>query len=203
MIDLDRALKFPTADKEWKRKVLIGGVLNIIPVINFFAIGYAYSLFGKALRRQQLSLPEWEDWRDLFVQGLIAFLIGLIYNLASLVLFFIHPALGFLAFIAVALLFPAALAQHASTGNLSQAFDLKEIWGRIQQAKGDYFVAWLVMVGISILLMVIWMIPGLGWIISAIIGFYTYLVFAVLFGEICSRPKPPTQNSYEPPPGAE
>jgi len=109
-------------------------------------------------------------------------------------------ALGFLAFIAVALLFPAALAQHASTGHFSQAFQLKEIWGRIQQTKSDYFVAWLVMVGISILLMVIWMIPGLGWIISAIIGFYAYLVFAVLFGEICSRPNPPTLNGYEPPP---
>jgi len=35
MIDLEKALRFPTTDREWKRKVLIGGLLNIVPVINF------------------------------------------------------------------------------------------------------------------------------------------------------------------------
>lgn len=198
-MDLENALKLPTTDREWKRKVLIGGLLNIIPVINFLPIGYAYRFFQKALGRQEISLPEWENWGDLFLQGFIVFLIGLIYNIASLILFFIHPVLGLLAVIAVALLFPAALVQYAMGGSFSQAFQLREIWVRIQQTKSDYFISWLVMVGIFIVLMIIGMIPFLGWIISSIIGFYAYLVFAALFGEICSRQGPLSQNSHEPP----
>jgi len=200
MIDLEKALKFPTTDREWKQKVLIGGVLNILPVINFFPLGYAYGIFRRTLRRQEISLPEWENWGDLFVQGLMVFLICLIYNIASLILFAIHPVLGVLAFIAVFLLLPTALAQHAMSGDFSRAFQLKNIWARIQQTKSDYFFAWLVMVGISVVLMMVTVaIPILGWIISAIIGFYAYLVFAILFGEICSRPGPLSQNSSEPP----
>ncbi|NIO04508.1 MAG: DUF4013 domain-containing protein [Proteobacteria bacterium] len=197
MIDLENALKFPTTDKEWKRKILIGGVLNIAPIIiNFFPIGYAYRIFQKALKRQKIALVEWDNWADLFIQGLIVFLIGLLYNIASLILFAIHPILGILAFIAAALLFPMALAQYAMSGNFSQAFQLRDIWGRIRKAGSDYFVAWLVMAGIFLILwMIIAAIPILGWVISAILGFYTCLVFAVLFGEICSRQQPPPEDS--------
>lgn len=198
-MDLEKALRFPTTDREWKRKVLIGGLLNIVPVINFLSIGYAYRVFRKAFGRQETDLPEWENWGELFLQGLIVFLIALIYNIVSLILFFIHPVLGVLAAIAVALLFPAAMAQYAMHGNFAEAFQLKDIWVRIQQNRSDYFIAWLVTVGILILLMIIGMIPVLGWIISSIIAFYAYLSFAVLFGEICSRPGPLSRNSYEPP----
>jgi hypothetical protein len=197
MVDLEYALKFPTKDREWKRKVLIGGVLNIIPVVNFLSIGYAYRLFRTGMERRYPGLPEWENWGDLFVQGLIVFLIGLIYNLASLLLVLIHPVLGLLSFIAVALLFPAALAQHAMSGNFSQAFQLGEIWTTIQQTRNDYLIAWLVTVGIFLLLTVVGTIPVLGWILAAIVGFYAYLVFAVLFGEICLRSNLLSQRTHD------
>jgi len=118
-----------------------------------------------------------------------------LYNIASLILFAIHPILGFLTAIAVALLFPMALAQYAMSGNFSQAFQIKNVWIRIQQTRNDYLVAWLVMVGISIVLLIIGTIPILGWIVAATIGFYAYLVFAVLFGEICSRQEPSPEDS--------
>ena len=188
MVDLEKALRFPTTDAEWKRKVLIGGLLNIVPVVNFLSVGYAYGVFRQSLRQHHASLSEWENWGDLFLQGLIVFLIALIYNIASLILFLVHPLLGLLAAIAVALLFPAAMARYAETGNFSEAFRIGEVWARIQELKGDYFIAWLVMVGVFIVLGVIGMIPILGWIISAIIMFYAYLSFAFLFGEILSRP---------------
>ena len=187
MIDFEKALKFPMTDGKWKQKVLIGGVLNIIPVINFLSIGYAYRIFQKTLRGQDVDLPEWADWAELFFQGLMVFIIALIYNIVSLILFFIHPVLGALAVIAVALLFPAAMARYALRANFADAFQLKDIWARIQENRSDYFIAWLVMVGVFILLMIIGMIPVLGWIISAIIAFYAYLSFAVIFGDICSR----------------
>jgi hypothetical protein len=187
MIDLEKAARFPTADSEWKRKVLIGGLLNIVPIINFLAIGYAYMVFRKAFERGPMDLPEWEDWGKLFLRGVVLFVIALIYNIVSLILFLIHPVIGLLAAIAVALLFPAAMAQYAVRENFADAFQLKVIWDRIQQNKSDYFLAWLIMIGVFIVLMIIGMIPVLGWIISSIIGFYVYLSFAFIFGDICSR----------------
>jgi hypothetical protein len=187
MIDFETAVKFPTKDREWKRKVLIGGLLNIVPVINFFPMGYAYHLFRSEIRRRRVSLPEWENWGQLFLQGFIVFFIGLIYSLAALILFLVHPIMGVLAFVTVALLLPAALAQYAVSGNFARAFSLRDIWGIIRQTRGDYLIGWIIMLGISILLIALGTIPVLGWIISAIAGFYAYLVIAVLFGQICSR----------------
>jgi hypothetical protein len=188
MVNLEKAFRFPTTDADWKRKVLIGGLLNIVPVVNFLSVGYAYGVFRKSFGQHPVSLSEWENWGDLFLQGLIVFLIALIYNIASLILFLIHPVLGLLAAIAVALLFPAAIARYAMTGNFSEAFRIGEIWARIRELKGDYFIAWLVMVAAFLVLGAIGMIPILGWIISAIMGFYAYISFAFLFGEILSRP---------------
>jgi hypothetical protein len=195
MIDLETAAKFPTADTDWKRKVLIGGVLNIVPVINFIAMGYAFEVFRMALQREPASLPEWDEWGQRFVQGLMIFLIALIYNIASLILFFIHPVVGFLAVIAAAFLFPAALAEYAVRANFSDAFQVKGVWKRIRQHRDDYFMAWLIMIGVFIVLMIIGMIPVLGWIISSIIGFYAYLSFAFIFGDICSASKTVSRRS--------
>jgi len=189
MIDLERAAKFPTADSDWKQKVLIGGVLNIIPVINFLAVGYAFEVFRMAFQQEPASLPEWGEWGQRFIQGLMIFLIALIYNIASLILFFIHPVVGFLAALAAAFLFPAAMAQYAVRGNFSDAFQIKDVWERIRQNRNDYFMAWLIMIAVFIVLMIIGMIPVLGWIISSIIGFYVYLSFAFIFGGICSASK--------------
>jgi hypothetical protein len=199
VIDFENVVKFPTKDREWKRKVLIGGLLNIIPVINFLPMGYAYRLFSSEIRRQQVSLPEWENWGHLFLQGFIVFFIGLIYSLVSLILFLVHPILGALAFITVALFLPAALAQYAVSGNFSRAFSLRDIWWIIRQTKGDYLIGWIITLGISILLIVLGTIPVLGWIISAIAGFYAYLVIAVLFGQICSRSNSLYKDFKEPP----
>ena len=199
MIDLEKAARFPTADSDWKRKALIGGLLNIVPIINFLAIGYAYMVFRKAFERGSLDLPAWEDWGKLFLRGLILFVIAIIYNIVSLILFLIHPVIGLLAAIAMALLFPAAIAQYAVRENFADAFQLKLIWDRIQQNKSDYFLAWLIMIGVFIVLMIIGMIPVLGWIISSIIAFYVYLSFAFIFGDICSRSDIVRQPSSEHP----
>lgn len=51
-------------------KVLIGGVLTFVPIVNFLAFGYLYR-FSRAVRHSgQLSLPEWQDWAGLFADGL-------------------------------------------------------------------------------------------------------------------------------------
>ena len=98
----------------WIAKVIIGGALSFIPVLNLFALGYLL-VYGRRLRRsQQLDLPEWSemDWPRLFVDGLRMFAllfcfvgIPLILGwLISLLFYFItFGILGVVAYFPVAL----------------------------------------------------------------------------------------------------
>ena len=56
------------------KKLLIGILLNIIPVINFFALGYLL----ECGRTPKKDLPEWKNFGDFFVEGFFAAVIALI-----------------------------------------------------------------------------------------------------------------------------
>ena len=58
-------------------KCVVGALLLAIPVAHFFAFGYFYALIDRARRGDSLELPDWEDWRRLFVNGITAFVIFL------------------------------------------------------------------------------------------------------------------------------
>lgn len=58
------------AQSGFGRKVLIGGLLSFVPGLNFFAFGYLYRFSNRARKTGELGLPEWEDLRGLFFDGL-------------------------------------------------------------------------------------------------------------------------------------
>lgn len=51
-------------------KVLVGGLLSFVPVVNFFAFGYLLRLSQNVRRSGRLALPEWDNWSGLFIDGL-------------------------------------------------------------------------------------------------------------------------------------
>ena len=67
-------------------KVLIGGLLSFVPIVNFLAFGYLYRFSLQARRSGQLSLPEWNDWAGLFADGLKFAVVWLAYWLLPLLL---------------------------------------------------------------------------------------------------------------------
>jgi hypothetical protein len=67
-------------------KVLIGGLLSFVPIVNFFAFGYLYRFSLQARRTGQLNLPEWNDWAGLFADGLKFAVVWLAYWLLPLLL---------------------------------------------------------------------------------------------------------------------
>ncbi len=54
---------------------MVGGLLLVVPVAHFFAFGYLYELVARARRGDSLELPDWADWRRLFINGVPAFVI--------------------------------------------------------------------------------------------------------------------------------
>jgi hypothetical protein len=99
MVDLVKALKRPFSDIN---KFLIGTLLGIIPIVNFTVIGYTLVSTGFTKEKvERDSLPEWRNYGDLFVKGLVSVVIGIILFLpAALIILgtfgtvIVAPALG-------------------------------------------------------------------------------------------------------------
>lgn len=67
-------------------KVLIGGLLAFVPVLNLFAFGYLFRLSSGVRETGRLALPEWTDWQGLFIDGLRFAVVWLAYWLAPVLL---------------------------------------------------------------------------------------------------------------------
>ena len=79
-------------------KILLGTCLSLIPVLNFFALGYIYRLNLRIRQGFRIELPEWDNWKDLFLDGLKFFLILLIWmGVPVLIGFFISVVVGVVA----------------------------------------------------------------------------------------------------------
>ncbi|MGJ8641184.1 MAG: DUF4013 domain-containing protein [Opitutaceae bacterium] len=51
-------------------KLLIGGLLSFVPIVNFLAFGFLYRFSRNTRKTGQLTLPAWDDWQGLFFDGL-------------------------------------------------------------------------------------------------------------------------------------
>ncbi|MCH6255572.1 DUF4013 domain-containing protein [Puniceicoccaceae bacterium K14] len=79
MQTIEQVSKKLFSDSNWGKKVIIGGFITLIPIVNILAMGYLYRLFADAKRGAAFRLPEWGDWKNLFIDGLKFFLIGVVF----------------------------------------------------------------------------------------------------------------------------
>ena len=84
-MDIKEIFMYPTQDKEWSVKMIIGIALSLLPIVNFFCAGYAYRIFKAGLEGKPPTMPEWGEWGDIFMQGFMIFLLRLVYFLIPLV----------------------------------------------------------------------------------------------------------------------
>jgi len=78
----EEALKKPFTDF---KKLAIGTVLSIIPIVNFTILqGFAMESSGVGKAKASSKMPEWKGWSYLFVKGLGATVVKLIYALPAL-----------------------------------------------------------------------------------------------------------------------
>src|SRR3989338_440193 len=87
--DYLRAIKRPFTDFN---KLGIGVILLIIPIINiitsFFVRGYKLES-ARAVLNKKFTMPTWEKWGQLFLRGLLSWLIGIIYMIPGIILILI------------------------------------------------------------------------------------------------------------------
>lgn len=90
MVDYNAAFKKPFLDI---KNLAIGILLSILPVINWFAVGYALECTGLTKKKVGLDKsPEWTGWGSLFVKGILSTVIGLVYFIPALIVLLIAVA---------------------------------------------------------------------------------------------------------------
>jgi hypothetical protein len=83
---LQSLLRFPFQGADWSSRFIIGTgltlaayVIPLVPII--FVYGYVLRVMRQATEGEELTLPAWTDWGQLFVDGLRVALVGLVYLL--------------------------------------------------------------------------------------------------------------------------
>jgi hypothetical protein len=107
-MQIGKAFSFAFEDKSWISKFLLAAVISIVPILNFAWMGYIVQLVRNVTDRHPEPLPDWGDFGQKFMDGLILTVAYFIYSLPALLVVCVMSGI-FLA---------PAIAQ--SGGNLSQ-----------------------------------------------------------------------------------
>ena len=203
MVKYKEAFKRPFTDVI---KLLIGILLNIIPIVNFLAQGYHLEC-ARTSNKKKYKLPKWKNWGNLFVRGLLSTIIGIIYLLPTLIILFIGVGTAFLTTITTqeilpilatggpliiiglilgivtAYIAPMAIINYAMNYKFLTGFEFGKIFKKA--FTGTYFVAWL-LVGIYgvVLSLIFNFIPVVG---SGISSFIAGITMFTVLGEIYSK----------------
>ncbi|WP_269523214.1 DUF4013 domain-containing protein [Coraliomargarita parva] len=147
-------------------KVVIGGLLSFIPVVNILAFGYLYRFTSQLRRSGQPALPEWNEWQGLFLDGLRFGAVWVLFwllpvllasGLSSLMAILHVGALGYLIFMSVCLcaplFFSAALYRLQMRSDFKDLLDLSLIARMTWTLLPRYIVPALALLGFSVLLL--------------------------------------------------
>ncbi|HHS97758.1 MAG TPA: DUF4013 domain-containing protein [Chloroflexi bacterium] len=106
-------------------------------------------------------------------------------------LFFISLFVGMLLSLAGLVPLPVAMAEFAVSGEFASAFRLRRLWQAMRADGWGYFIAWVVLFGLGALAYIAMMLlyyTGvlccLAPFVTALAGFYLWLVGAALFGQV-------------------
>jgi hypothetical protein len=76
---------FPFRDPRWKEKMLVGGVITLVGFVIWplylLLGGYAMRVMRGTIETGEPSLPEWDDWGGLLLDGVRYFVVIIVYLL--------------------------------------------------------------------------------------------------------------------------
>jgi ABC-type multidrug transport system permease subunit len=85
-MDFGLAFSFPFKDQQWFKKLVVPGLVSLIPIIGqFFMVGFGLNVAKRVIEKDPESLPNLDFGGDL-KRGFMSFVIGLGYSLPLIVL---------------------------------------------------------------------------------------------------------------------
>ena len=210
MDSIDETLTYPMEDDDWTVTVLIGGVLTLLSFLVVPGI-LVYGYLVQAVRERAdgaTQPPAFEDWGELLVDGLKAWVIGIVYMLVPLVVFgvtvggslfamatgtragagvglaglFGGLAVSFVLSLAFGYVATAAIIHFACTGEFGAGFDFGTLRKLVMSQ--EYATPWLVsialFIAVNVAVNLLNVIPFVGSLVAVILSpFATFYVAVV------------------------
>jgi hypothetical protein len=205
-MDIGKAFSYVFDDPDWIKKILIGGIVGIIPIVNFALFGYFIQIARNVAVGSERPLPEWGNFGEFFVTGFKFVVITLVYMIPALLFYCIAgavigigagsadsdaagAAMGIGALCVMGIYFVlillgtflsmAALLKFAETNDFGPAFAFGNIFAYTQANLGQVLMLWLMYIVASI-------VGSLGSVICIGILFtlpYGYYMFGHVLGQ--------------------
>lgn len=225
-MEIGKTFSFVTEDEQWITKVLIGGLIPLIPIVGTFAVqGYSYRVAQNVARGNPRPLPAWGEFGDLLKTGFMAFVIQFVYLLPVAIIYAIFAfltvaaaavsgesseggaafvgllSLCFLPLILIAAIVCsfaalAAIMRYLATGSFGEAFKFGEALAILRNNIGVFLM--ILVVGI-----IAGIIAGLGAIACGVgvlfTGFYAQCMIGHAVGQAMQRIFPAQQPVYAAP----
>jgi hypothetical protein len=190
-MEYGKAFTFPFEDQDWIKKVLIAGVIGLIPIVGqFFLLGWGLEITRRVIKSDLNPLPAWDNFGGYFVDGLKALVIGFVYTLPVILVQSCGSALLFganetgddtfimigstvmacfscftiLWVIFIAFMLSAALGNYAATDEFGAAFRIGEIYELVRNAPAAYIMVlltWFITPFIALLGLMFCLVGGL------------------------------------------
>lgn len=86
-MDIGRSFTYITEDQDWIKKVLLGGLISLIPIVGqLFILGYLLQVIQNVIAGREVPLPELGDFGVRLVKGFMLWLVVLIYSLPLIII---------------------------------------------------------------------------------------------------------------------
>ena len=160
-MDFSLAFSFPFKDPDWVKKILIVGLITIIPIIGeIFLLGWAVEITRRVIQNEPTPLPD-IDFGTHLSKGFQVFIIELVYAI-PLIIFTLPPnllpflvqnmqdcnsastitviislccgGLSLLYAIFLAFVLPAAVGNFAAKGTIGAGFSFSEVFSLVRTA---------------------------------------------------------------------
>jgi hypothetical protein len=211
-MDIGRALTFVFDDDEWIKKILIGGIITLIPILGSMLIaGYAVEVVRRAFAASGADeLPDWDDIGGYLVNGLVLaaglflWLLPLIFLIAcvaggiaiavsasgddavaalsGLILFGLMGLFFLIVVVWSAVLLPVLIGRYAVEGRLGAMFDFDNIVDEIRSIGVMPLLLLVVLYFVSVFIAQLGLLLCLVGV--AFTTFYSYVVLAHGVGQV-------------------
>lgn len=221
-MEIGKAFSFVTEDEQWITKVLIGGLIQIVPLLGTIAIlGYSYRVAQNVARGHPRPLLAWGEFGDLLGRGFFVLIIQIVYLLPVIVIYGIFAFLtvaiaavggesdagaaiaGLLALCLIPLILIAVLVcagaglaaamRYLATDSFGEAFKFGEVIATLRRHIGSFLMILVVSILAGLVASLGVIACGVGVLFT---GFYANCVIGHAIGQVMQRIFPPQQPVY-------
>ncbi|HHJ06656.1 MAG TPA: DUF4013 domain-containing protein, partial [Anaerolineae bacterium] len=84
-MNIGKAFTYIFDDEEWFKKLALGGLIAIVPILNFATLGYIVEVIKNVRDNNERPMPDWsEGLSQFFMSGVMVFVGLLVYSLPAI-----------------------------------------------------------------------------------------------------------------------